>query len=569
MKKNDFLSFIKSKKQLIILSIYLLFLLLPNILLNLNIYYSFTASLINIFLGLSIYLGLMNLTNKVGRSFLLISPLVILNIYQLFLIYMFGYFPSGVDMFLNIVTSDTGEAGELLSSLITPIILVVLMIIFLFSLAFYSIRQSDSKLKVRYRKIILLSSIILLLPSIFLIYTEKRKDENYSVLDKVYPVNILYNLYLSTIEYGYLINYHQSSKDFRYNASSIRNSEDKELYIMVIGETSRAMNWSLYGYEKDTNPKLKTLGDKLIVYRDMFTQSNTTHKSVPIILSPCDAHSRAELHKTKGILSAYKEAGFHTTFISNQPPNGSYTDFFSMEADEYISLRNRRDLSGFDSDMLAILDSIIANSSKKEMIILHSYGSHFNYADRYPSSFSKFGEARANKIAIEERQRLVDTYDNAILFTDNFLYEIANRIEKLGYPANMLYISDHGEDLIDDERNRFLHAVPDISFYHMAIPFLIYPNEAYRAAYPDIVENLYHNSDKSFSSNQTFFTQLAISGITMPNFEDSRNLCKRKERGDSIRYYLDDHNKAVDIWTMTQSPRLDSTNYQNFRNKQF
>ena len=32
-------------------------------------------------------------------------------------------------------------------------------------------------------------------------------------------------------------------------------TESREIYILVIGEASRAKNWSLWGYERETNPR--------------------------------------------------------------------------------------------------------------------------------------------------------------------------------------------------------------------------------------------------------------------------------------------------------------------------
>lgn len=59
----------------------------------------------------------------------------------------------------------------------------------------------------------------------------------------------------------------------------------REIYVLVVGETSRAMEWSLYGYERKTTPRMEKL-DGLVHFTDVVTQSNNTHKSVPIICLP-------------------------------------------------------------------------------------------------------------------------------------------------------------------------------------------------------------------------------------------------------------------------------------------
>ena len=65
-------------------------------------------------------------------------------------------------------------------------------------------------------------------------------------------------------------------------------ADKREIYVLVVGETSRAMEWSLYGYERPTTPCLEAT-EGLVYFRDAVTQSNNTHKSVPIILSPACA----------------------------------------------------------------------------------------------------------------------------------------------------------------------------------------------------------------------------------------------------------------------------------------
>ncbi len=73
----------------------------------------------------------------------------------------------------------------------------------------------------------------------------------------------------------------------------------------------------------------------------MTTQSNTTHKSVPMLLSAASAEDFERLFHEKGILAAFKEAGFHTVFISNQLPNHSFIDFLGEQADEHYFLKKR------------------------------------------------------------------------------------------------------------------------------------------------------------------------------------------------------------------------------------
>ena len=160
---------------------------------------------------------------------------------------------------------------------------------------------------------------------------------------------------------------------------------------MVIGETARAHNFSLYGYKRDTNPLLsKTEG--LMIFDKATTQSNTTHKSVPMLLSQVSADNFENLFHEKGILAVFREAGFHTVFVSNQLPNHSFIDFLGEQANEWAfiktgdcneaftkaygskTLQVKADKNGniYDAELLPILDKVLSKKYKKLFVVLHT-----------------------------------------------------------------------------------------------------------------------------------------------------------------------------------------------------
>lgn len=88
---------------------------------------------------------------------------------------------------------------------------------------------------------------------------------------------------------------------------------------MVVGEASRAPSWSLLGYPRQTTPMLRA-PRRGRPFGDMLTQCNATHKSVPVILSSVSAENYNDIFEQKSIITAFKEAGFATLYISNQVP---------------------------------------------------------------------------------------------------------------------------------------------------------------------------------------------------------------------------------------------------------
>lgn len=108
---------------------------------------------------------------------------------------------------------------------------------------------------------------------------------------------------------------------------------------------------------------------------------------------------------------------------------------------------------------------------QKLFIVLHAYGSHFNYKERYPESMSVFKPDNLTDAKYENKEYLMNAYDNTIRYTDGFLASLITLLQKMNSFSAMLYTSDHGEDIFDDNRKLFLHASPVPSYYQLHVPF--------------------------------------------------------------------------------------------------
>ena len=170
----------------------------------------------------------------------------------------------------------------------------------------------------------------------------------------------------------------------------------------------------------------------------MLTQSNTTHKSVPLILSSVNTDEHEELYRRKGLPALFNEAGFDTWFISNQSRQGAMIDNLAHDARHLIYIRSPR----YDMQLLDEVRKVLENSdSQKILIVLHCYGSHFSYHQRYPREFAHFRPEGDVAIAKQHRQTLVNAYDNSIYYTDHFLsqtIEYLRSLEKRLFGAALL-----------------------------------------------------------------------------------------------------------------------------------
>ena len=345
--------------------------------------------------------------------------------------------------------------------------------------------------------------------------------------------------------------YPETSRDFTFHARRDTSPGGREIYVLVIGEASRAENWELFGYERPTNPLLREMGN-LIPFQDAITQSNTTHKSVPLILSAANASHYERLYTHKSVITAFKEVGFKTVFLSNQVPNRSFTDYFAGEAEVTANVRATLDgglltVNNYDEAMLPIARECIDSLEGDLFIVMHTYGSHFNYRERYPEGFGAFKPDEAMEIEWKNKGELVNAYDNSVMYTDRFLAEVIEMLRESGAAATLVYTPDHGEDLLDDRRRKFLHASPNPTYYQLHIPMLVWFSEGYRAAHPERWEAARRNRLKPVSTKAAFHTLLDLARIRTPWLDTTASVVSAGFTP-RPRMYLNDHDEPVNYF---------------------
>ena len=520
--------------------LFLLVLIIPNLVLAVTEQLTAGGRVAGIVMPLAVYGLIMSLSRKTGRTMILMFPVLFLGAFQMVLTYLYGRGPIAVDMWLNLVTTNSGEVGELLSQLLPAIVWVVVIYVPTIALA------ATLWAKKRWANEAMVKA--LRLPALFatagaLLFTALLSGLTpYSPTNDMFPLNAVCNLGMAFGRQTASVEYKETSKDFRFYAKCSFEDKEPETLVLVIGETSRADNWQLYGYSRKTNPLLAQVKG-LTVFTNYMSQSNTTHKSVPILLSLAEADNYDILYHTKGIMQAFREAGYHTVFLSNQQRNHSFIDFLGEQADDCLFLRDSHPDNAYDTDLLVPLAQKLARQKgKRTFIVLHTYGSHFSYADRYPDFMRDFKNDQYDGAKREYRPQLINAYDNSICQTDLLLRRIIEQLAAQGGSAAMVYTSDHGEDIFDDARHLFLHASPFPSFWQLHVPLVVWTSPAYRERHADIARCLNANRRKRAESNSVFHTLLTMGGVTTSYRNDSLSLASPSFTPHR-RLFIDDHNE--------------------------
>ena len=481
--------------------------------------------------------------------FVLLAPVEMAHIYMNKMTVTLAFLQS-------IYLTNIQETTELLSAIEIPVLLFFTIYIFYFYITIAKIENSYF-IQSKKIKVYALGIICILFFSGYSFCVVKAYKTTPSKEDavkigtekfllkfyKIYPYDLILKSYqVYAIQKEVRKNYTQL-ESFAFGAKKNIPVKEKEVYLLVIGETARYNSFSLNGYGRKTNPLLENMPN-IISYSDFHSEANITQSSLPFILTRATPKNYELSNKEKSFVDAFQEAGFHTYWIANQSSGNYFIRRIATDCNkEYFATVDFDTANNFDENLWPSLDEILSQDEDKIFIVLHTLGSHFRYNFRYPSTFEKYqpslkGAFDYGIISVKNKELLINTYDNSILYTDYFLANTIHKLDSMNCISTAIYVSDHGENLFDTEENIVLHAGSSYTKYDFHVPFIFWSSEKYNKTYPYKIENILSNKDKKLSSNTIFYSILDIADITFPGFEISRSIASDSLKEDSIRYIL-------------------------------
>ncbi len=379
-----------------------------------------------------------------------IKPLaIILIILSGVSVYFIAKYNIAIDhhMVKNAINTDTTEVRGLLSIQMIPyfLFLIVLPITTIF---FVQITFA-APVKYLFRSITLFALAIFI--AIGLLYAQfnpihrAANMSNKYILHQLIPLNHIQSI-ISIIQ-NY-VKTHLPEKDKKeIKVSAYTSTQDNLVVVLAIGESARQKNFSLYGYTRqNTNPILSK--DKDLHMLNGVAKFGSTLYALPEIL----------VKQGVPLPTITTKAGINTV---------CYVHFSLYDncgtAGEIKVTNCGHGGRCYDEDVIPLLyDNLKSYTSGYRFIVLHlGGGSHGpNYQKRYPPEFQRFHPMCldadvVNQCTIDE---LYNSYDNTILYTDYVLGGIINKLDKSSVPYVFIYLSDHGESLM--ENDRVFHGMP-------------------------------------------------------------------------------------------------------------
>ena len=264
----------------------------------------------------------------------------------------------------------------------------------------------------------------------------------------------------------------RNQKEILLPDATITNSR-KEVVVIIIGESARSQNFSLYGYDKKTNPLLENQAVTALAAKSAATYTTAGVKAI-LDHKPTD--------KLYEILPNYLyRAGVDVVWRTanwGEPP--VHIEKYQKVADLKAAYPDVDDK--YDGILTVGLKEVVESSTAdKVLIVLHTSTSHGpTYYSKYPSEFEHFTPVCTTvEMAKAVPEELINAYDNTILYTDYLVNEVIESMKSLtDYRSCVMFISDHGESL--GENNLYMHGVPMAMApkEQVEIPFIVWTSDS-------------------------------------------------------------------------------------------
>ena len=235
---------------------------------------------------------------------------------------------------------------------------------------------------------------------------------------------------------------------------------DREIFVFLIGESARRHEF----YELLPRTPSLLSRPNLVLYDAAISQAGMTQFSVPLMLS---GFASSVDEARPNALAIARAAGLRVVWLNHNDAEAK----FAQGADELIHVHRGRDL-----DLLPIIQRQL-DVHRKLFLVVHTSGSHAPYTNRYAPHEEIFAvESGTGKSALRA------AYGNSIAATHRFLDAVLSLLSNQDGHIFLWYASDHGENLLDDERGLRMHGFGARIEYD--VPLLFWANDAYVRAHP-------------------------------------------------------------------------------------
>ena len=288
------------------------------------------------------------------------------------------------------------------------------------------------------------------------------------------------------------------------------------LFVLVIGETARADNFSLGGYPRPTNEALSNWA--LRYFKGVKSCGTDTATSLPCMFTDIkgDGYSVEKASERENVLDILRRTGVSVNWYENNSGCKRVCDRVPTTRLQDLHACAGRECT--DADFAAVVESL-EQPQADTLLVIHQQGSHGPaYFKRYTGEPMYEPACETNRLQDCPRETVVNAYDSSIHFTSAALARLLESLQRRSASdmrggVALLYVSDHGESL--GERGIYLHGLPGWMAPHeqFHVPMILWMDHAAQERLAPAPACLDRSLSSDMSHDYIFHTLLGVFGV--------------------------------------------------------
>ena len=305
----------------------------------------------------------------------------------------------------------------------------------------------------------------------------------------------------------------------KLQVTSLNKSQKPQTILIVIGESASRDYMKAFNkeYKYNTTPWLDRMAQSknFILFPNAFSILPGTVIAVSNAMTEINQYNDKKFYESCSIIDIAHKAGYKVHWYSNQGHLGSADTPVTLIANTAdVAKWTKQELNQiqYDESLLDYLGEL--DTTKNNFLVVHLKGSHFNFLNRYPESFTKFGTAGKYELELN--------YANSIAYTDSVLEQIFNYAKDNLNLQAMVYFSDHAT-VPDKRRSPNFEGLASVR-----IPFFTYFADEYIAQHQKIYDTLKKHENFYWTNDLAYELLCSILDIKSNHFDETNSLASEK-----------------------------------------
>lgn len=291
--------------------------------------------------------------------------------------------------------------------------------------------------------------------------------------------------------------------------------------LLVIGESaSRDFMSAFTDMAEDTTPWLRSLAQDdhhCTLFPHAYSCDIQTVPTLEKALTEYNQYDGGAFHTSCSIVDMARKLGYHVHWYSNQGHLGAADTPITLVAETaHVARWTKQELgkAQYDETLLDFLDEV--DPGKKNLVVLHLKGSHFNYENRFTEATRQWGEPGSHD--------QVTNYKNTLYYTDTVLQRVFDKARRQLNLQAMVYCSDHAD--VPDR-----HRQPNFGgFRDTHIPLMVWMGDNYLTVRQSRAEALRQNSQRYWTNDLLYELVCGLLDCESQHFREDNSLASTSYR---------------------------------------